>query len=122
MKSLFSEQYYKNHWDEFLKRVPGDDYINLEAELEREMKVLREVGLTEEQLKVVEPIYAKPIAEKCHTLVMKELKTLKAVMAGEAGWGYTTKRQDIEAEYRFRTRFDFNCLQLREFKKNHNID
>lgn len=122
MKSLFSEQYYKDHWDEFLKRVPGDDYINLEADLDRELAVLREAGLTEEHIKMVEHIYAKPIADKCHTLVLKELKTLKAVMAGEAAWGYTTKRQDIEAEYRFRTRFDFNCLQLREFKKKYNIE
>lgn len=122
MKPLFSEQYYKDHWDEFLKRVPGNDYINLEADLDRELAVLREAGLTEEQIKMVEHIYAKPIAEKCHTLVMEELKTLKAVMSGKAGWGYTTERGDYDAQYRFRTRFDFNCLQLREFKKNHNID
>ena len=122
MKPLFSEQYYMDHWDEFLKRVPGDDYINLEGELEREMRVLREVGLTDDQLKLVEPIYAKPIADRCHTLVLKELKTMKAVLVGEADFGYTTKRQNIEAQYRFRTRFEFNCLQLREFKKNHNID
>ena len=121
MKPLLSEQYYKDNWDEFLKPVPGDNYINLEGELERDIKVLREAGLTEEQIKMVEHIYAKPIAAKCHILVMKELKTLKAVMAGEASWGYTTKRQNIEAEYRFRTRFEFNCLQLREFKKNHNL-
>lgn len=122
MKSLFSEQYYKDHWDEFLKCVPGDDYVNLEAELEEKMKVLREAGLTKEQLKAVETIYSKPIADRCHSLVLKELKTLKAAMAGEISWGFTTKRQDVEAEYNFRTRFEFNCLQLREFKKNHNID
>lgn len=122
MKPLFSEQYYMDHWDEFLKRVPGDDYINLEGELEREMRVLRESGLTDDQLKLVEPIYAKPIADRCHILVLKELKTMKAVLVGEAGFGYTTERQNIEAQYKFRTRFEFNCLQLREFKKNHNID
>lgn len=121
MKPLFSEQYYKNHWDEFLKPVPGDNYINLEADLGRELAVLKEAGLSEEQIKMVEHIYSKPIADKCHILVMKELNTLKAVMTGEAAWGYTTKRQDIEAEYKFRTRFEFNCLQLKEFKKTHNI-
>ena len=122
MKPLFSEQYYMDHWDEFLKHVPGDDYINLEGELEREMRVLREVGLTDDQLKLVEPIYAKPIADRCHTLVLKELKTMKAVLVCEADFGYTTEHQNIEAQYRFRTRFEFNCLQLREFKKNHSID
>lgn len=121
MKPLFSEQYYKDHWDKFLERVPGDDYINLEGELEKALAVFKGI-LTDEQIKAVEPIYAKPIAEKGHTLVLKELKTMKEVLAGEAGFGYTTKRQEIDAQYRFRTRFDFNCLQLREFKKNHNID
>lgn len=122
MKPLFSEQYYKDHWNEFLKRVPGDDYINLEGELEQEMAVLREAGLTEEQLKLVEPIYAKPIADKCHALVMKELKTMKGLMNGGTTLGYTTEQQEIHARATFHKRFDFNCLQLREFKKNHNID
>ncbi len=121
MKSLFSEQYYKDHWDEFLKKVPGDHYINLEAELKKELDVFNGV-LTEEQIKKVEPIYARQIADKCHRLVMKELQTLKEVMSGNASWGYVVKRQNIEAGREFRVRFDFNCLQLREFKKAHNID
>ena len=50
MKPLFSEQYYKDHWDEFLKRVPGEDYINLEADLDRELaERLAELDFIDEQ-------------------------------------------------------------------------
>lgn len=33
MNAVYSEDYYKAHWDEFIKPVPGNHYMNLEKDL-----------------------------------------------------------------------------------------
>lgn len=121
MKSLFSEEYYLAHWDEYLKPVPGEHYRNLEGSLQRELKCYKDADLPEEAMKVVETMEAKRIADECHDLVMSELNTIKKLEAGTTSLGYTTQSQEIHARAELRKRFDFNCLQLREFKKAHNI-
>ena len=121
MKSLFSEDYYMARWDEYLKPVPGEHYRNLEGSLQKALQSYKDAGLPEEAMTVLEAVEAKRIADDCHTLVMRELKTLKQLEAGTTSLGYTTQLQEIHARAELRKRFDFNCLQLREFKKAHHI-
>ena len=119
MKPLFSEEYYVRNWDRFIAWVPGDNYIDLEKELEREMKTIRECGLSDSDICKVRRVFADKIAEKCKKIVMKEIETLKGIEAGRISFGYTTESQEIAARKEFRTRFDFNCLQLKYFKKKY---
>lgn len=117
MKSLFSEEYYRTNWDRFIKKVPGADYVNLEAELEHAMEVFS--GLPTEALEMLKKIEAEKIAEKCRSLVLKEMATIKSLENGEASLGYTTQGQEIKARGNLRTRFEFNCLQLKVFKEKY---
>ena len=48
MKALFSEEYYRQHWDDFMKRVSGEDYINLEEELDYKMETFKDTEIPEE--------------------------------------------------------------------------
>lgn len=121
MKARFSEQYWYDMWDKMLVPVPGGDYINLEGKLDREMAPLEGFDITEEQMWKIRCEYAKPIAAEATALVHKELKQLKDIDSGKAGYGYTTKLQEIHADYEFRKRFEFNCIQLRDFKRKYNI-
>lgn len=120
MKALFSEKYYRQFWDRFLEKVPGDDYINLEDELKFEMHFYPDT-LPAEALQALEKIKAKEIANRCKELCLKEMETVKALEAGKASLGYTTQSQEIHARAEFRKRFEFNCLQLRDFKEKYRI-
>ena len=121
MKAIFSEQYWYEKWDEMLVPAPGEDYINLEAKMDREVAPLDGLGITEAQMWKIRCEYAKPIAAEATALVRKELKTLKDIDSGRAQWGYTTALQEIHHDYEFRQRFEFNCIQLRDFKRKYNI-
>lgn len=121
MKAVHSREYYQKNWDRFIQRVPGEHYINLEAELEREMRCYKEAGLPESALATIEALEANKIAERADKLVRKEMATIKSVESGESGFGYTTERQEIEARAEFRTRFEFNCYQLSVFREKHGI-
>ena len=121
MKALFSEEYYRKYWNDFLVPVPGEDYINLESELEKAMKVYKESGISKEAILVVEKREAEKLAEKCNILVHKELDQLKRILSGKASFGMTTQLQESQKRGEFRRRFEFNCLQLSDFRKNHNL-
>lgn len=115
MKSRHSEQYYRDNWDRYIKKVPGPHYINLEEELEHNMLIFAE--LPKEACDMLRKIEAKKISEKAENLVRSEMATIKAIEAGEASLGYTTKGQEIQAMNEFIRRFEFNCLQLADFNK-----
>lgn len=122
MKALFSEDYYRKNWDKFLVKVPGDDYRNLEAELERVMAQYNESSwVTDNVRAVIEKVEAKKIADSCTVLVYKEMALIKRLENETSSLGYTTKRQEIEARTEFRKRFEFNCLQLRDFKAKYGL-
>lgn len=101
--------------------MPGENYINLEEELTRTMRQYIENGMPTEALSVFEKMEAEKLAERCLRLVKKEMETVKQVEAGKASFGMTTELQEIQARAEFRKRFEFNCLQLSDFRKAHNI-
>lgn len=119
MKARFSEEYYREFWDEFLKKVPGEDYINLEAELANAMKVY--AGLPETALAIICKMEAGKIAEHCMELVKKQMRRIADIDAGRASFGCTTQRQEIQLRGEFRKRFEFNCLQLKDFKAKYGL-
>lgn len=121
MKATFSEEHYRRNWDRFLEKVPGEHYINLEEALEREMTVYKGAELTEEAIQVIAKLEAQKLADKCLALVMKEMKTVKDLRAGRASLGYTTERQEYKARAELVERFEFNCLQLRDFKAKYGL-
>ena len=119
MKTLFSEDYYRSNWERFIKEVHGEHYINLEAELERSLEIFKE--LPAEAIEMLKKIEAKKIVDKATTLAKKEMTIVKALESGEATLGYTTQIQEIHARAELRQRFEFNCLQLADFRKKYGI-
>ena len=119
MKSLHSEEFYKENWDRFIKEVPGVDYINLEKELARELAIFAE--LPAEALEILKAQKAQEIAKRCLTLVKAEMVTAQGIDRGEVSFGYTTMGQEVRARREFRTRFEFNCLQLKVFKEKYGV-
>lgn len=119
MKATFSEEYYRQFWNKFLEEVPGVHYRNLEAELERAMRVYHEAGLPEEAIVIIRKMEAQKIADSCRALVLEEMDVVKRINAGEASFGMTTERQETEARFEYITRFEFNCLQLADFRKKY---
>lgn len=117
MKAMLSEEYYRSNWERFLKRVPGKNYRNLEEELDRYMKSF--VELPTEAQEVLRKMKAQEIAESCKSLVLEELAVIKAIEAGTASFGFTTKAQEVSHMSEYRERFEFNCLQLADFKKKY---
>lgn len=119
MKALYSEEHYRKHWDEYIKWTPGEDYIDLFGSLEKTMQRYRESGMPEEAMPIIEKIEAKALVDECMKIVRRQLTTLKDIEAGKASLGYTTANQETHARCRLRTRFDFNCLQLSDFRKKY---
>lgn len=122
MKAVHSREYYLNNWDHFIQRVPGDNYFNLEAELEMKMEVYKDAGIPEEALKVITGIEAKKISDKGFAKVREMMAIIKRIEAGKASFGYTTEQQEYSARAEFRQRFEFNCLQLSIFCEKYSIE
>ena len=79
----------------------------------------KNADLTEDALAIVRKIEAQKIVDSCTLLVYEEMKVCKEIEAGKAGFGYTTIGQEISARGEYRKRFEFNCLQLADFKKKY---
>ena len=121
MKPRFSEDYYRLYWGEFLKPVPSEDYMDLEGELEYAMKRYDNLCLPEEQINVVRKYEAQKLAKKCMEIVQEQKRVLIAIRGGKAAWGYTCKWQETMHEKEYIQRFEFNCLQLRDFNAKYNL-
>lgn len=121
MKPVYSREHYIRNWDRYIKRVPGDNYINLAEELERAMSTYQSAELDDKALRIIEKIEAQKIAERANILVHKQMEVVKRVEAGNSSFGYTTQSQEYEARAEYRTRFEFNCLQLAMFRKQHGV-
>ena len=122
-KALFTENYYRENWSRFIEKVPGEQYRNLEKELQARMAWMSHIPdgtkMDVTALETIKRIEAKKIADSCEALCRKNMQTLKDLEMGKASLGYTTHRQEHEARFNFRTRFEFNCLQLADFRKKY---
>lgn len=121
MKPLFSEEYYRQYWERFMEPTIGEHYMNLDAELEKEMCVYSDIGLPNEAIMKIKKMKAEEIAKRCYDVIIEDKPIVQKIIDKTVSFGYTTQRQESNAQYRFRTRFDFNCLQLRDFKTKYGL-
>lgn len=125
MKAMFSEEYYRSHWEEMLASARGEHGINLDRELADKLESYKEAfkempeDAAAQALEVIKAQVVKQIIEATTKLVLEEMTVVENIEAGKASFGYTTQKQENEAKYNYRKRFEFNCLQLADFKKAH---
>lgn len=117
MKNLFSREYYENHWNEMIRPVMSEYYINLE----RDMRCYREADIDQKSLQIIELKVASNLVNKCYNMCIDHAKEITAILTGNKSMGYTTIIQEEKAVFEFRKRFDFNCLQLAKYKEKHGI-
>lgn len=121
MKTFNTEEYYLERWDKFLADRPDcsdlavyGSYMNLEERLEKYYSTMKGV-LTEEQLDHVKRSFAPEVAAKAYKELKDAQATVKKYINGEIGW-------DSKFGFnQYRERFEFNCIQLREFKKKYGV-
>ncbi len=118
-KTWNTEDYYMKRWDEFLEYCPDPSkhwiaacYMNLEAQLDSMVATMKGT-LTPEQFAIVKKGIAAEVAAKAQAKLKEDHKVVKRIINGEA---------HIDLEFNeYRERFEFNCIQLREFKKKYGV-
>ena len=119
MKAHLSGEYYQMYWDKFMQRVPGDQYMNLEADLALEIKPYQAAGIPADALAVIEGMVAAQIIDRADRKCHEQMATIKRIESGEASFGHVNRSQEIRARAEFRQRFEFNCYQLSVFRKKY---
>ena len=119
MKSLFPAEYYKENYERFIKPSNDRHYVNLNENLNRKIETLRKNGCPENAIPIVKKIEAEKLYNEWYKILKEDMKIVKEVREGKASFGFTTYRQEYEARAKFEKRFEFNCYQLAEFKKDH---
>lgn len=123
MKARFDEEHYRRCWEEYLKPVNSDHYMNLERDLSREMEVYEKAlaGLPEGEanLAKIRRVKATEIIEKVTPKLKETMATIKRIEAGNGSLGYTTDSAERRNMADLVQRFEFNCLQLADFKKKY---
>lgn len=121
MKTLHTEQYYREKWYDFLKPTHTEYYIDMQNELDCNMRTFLDMGFSDEQLEIIRKVEAQKVADACKEKCYKQMNIVKGILDGSISFGYTTQTQEIRARKEFRQRFEFNCLQLADFKKKYGL-
>jgi len=125
MKAVHSEEYFRKYWDKLLPKnnlSNNKHHINLEAWLEDRMEVYKDCdGVAEEAIIIIRNIEATKIADECEKMLRDDMRIIKAVNEGKATFGFTTMNQETAHRADFVERFEFNCLQLADFRKKYNL-
>jgi hypothetical protein len=119
MKAIHSRDYYLDKWDEFIKPCNDRDYMNLESELDREIRTFDDADLPDEALDIIRRMKAQEIIAKADKAVRERMQTIMDLECGRSSLGYRTEMQEVAARATLRRRWEFNCLQLSIFKQNH---
>ena len=121
MKATYSEEYFMKYWNEFMKPVTGGHYMNLEEELNHTLRCFDGLNIPADKMEPVEKRYAGEIADRAKSKLMETMRMIQRIQRGEASLGYTTINQNISEMHELTRRFEFNCLQLKVFRKAHNL-
>lgn len=127
MTATFSEEYFRNHWEDYLKPVHGNDYMNLEGDIKKKMETYEEAlkdfpeEIREKNLAIIRKQKAKAMAETTTAKLKETMAMIKRIKAGKASLGYTTWNQEYSAMRELVDRFEFNCLQLADFRKKYSV-
>lgn len=120
-KTFNTEEYYKARWNEFLEdhgdpseHVIASCYMNLEAELDRYVSTMHG-RVTPEQIEMVRKAFAPEVAHRAYAKLKENQKVVNAFINGETSnsWGIEFNK--------YRERFEYNCLQLREFMAKYGV-
>ena len=125
MKAVYTKEFWQSRWDKMMERVPGDFYMNLEEDLNREVKPIEEalkennISVTDENHKTLLRLKAKGIADKAEKKCKEQMAMIQRINNGQSSLGYTTEQQEIHARAELHKRFEFNCYQLSVFKEKY---
>lgn len=116
---LFSEKYYRDNWNKF----KNESHMNLEEELEHRTRIYKSIDIPEDAkrqvLDIMSKKYAEEIIAKAEAELQETADMINRIENGEATLGYTTQTQENRAMYRLVTHYEFNCIQLADFKREH---
>lgn len=118
-KTFNTEEYYRKRWNEFLadhgdasEHVVASCYMNLEAELDRYTDTM--IGkVPAEVIENVRRKFAPEVAHRAYAKLKENQKVVNSFINGESSWGIEFNK--------YRERFEFNCLQLREFMAKYGV-
>jgi hypothetical protein len=80
MKAVYTKEFWQSRWDKMMERVPGDFYMNLEEDLNREVKPIEEalkennISVTDENHKTLLRLKAKGIADKAEKKCKEQME------------------------------------------------
>lgn len=112
MKALHTENFYRKYWGEFQSKSK----MNLDRELKWRTDGMNDV-LDAENLKRAMKVVAKLIADEAEAELRKTMKMVQDLEAGRSSLGYTHELQEVAEMARLRRMFEFDCLQLRDFRE-----
>ena len=119
IKMLFSEKYYRDNWNRF----KSESHMNLEEELEHRTRIYKTIDIPEDAkqqvLDIMSKKYAEEIIAKAEAELQETADMINRIENGEATLGYTTQTQENRAMYRLVTQYEFNCIQLDDFRREH---
>jgi len=125
MKAVHTREYWASRWDEMIRKISDNQYMNLEAELAKKMECIdeglkaAEASITAEQYEAIKRIQAQPIIEKATAKCREQMAMIKRIDRGESSLGGGNKAQRIRIEADARARFEFNCYQLAVFREKY---
>ena len=122
MKASHSEKFYRENWEHFIKNTSNVNYINLEQDLKEALKPYKDLEIPKESFDIITKVEAEKIYKKAVDFCKNEMIVVKKLNTNNCSLGYTTDVQEINNRYELITRFEFNCLQLADFKKKYNIE
>ena len=120
-KTLYPEGYYRKNWTRLFEKYRN--HMDLEKELDWFTPTFEELpeDLREQAKMAARKIGAVKVADKAKESLLKDMRMIQEIRDGKAGLGYTSEKQRVEQWHMIQQRFEFECLQLKEFKEKYNI-
>ena len=118
MKSVYSENYYRENMDRFLKQYAK----NADLEHDLDLKMTGFDMLPEEALAVVRKMQAKKVYVAHKEWCMKRMQMIQRIESGKSSLGFTSRTQEIHELHNIRQEFEFTCLMVADFRKKYGIE
>lgn len=100
------------------------DYMNLEEDLETLVKPYLSLQLEyrEQALEVIRREMAKRVCNVAKVDLLKTRDMVTELKSGKASLGNISRRDEIREMHDLVQRFEFNCLQLADFRKKYGVE
>lgn len=120
-KTLYMESYYRKCWNRLFEKYRN--HMDLEKDLDWFTPTFEELpeDLREQAKMVARKIGAVKVADRAKERLLKDMRMIQKIRDGKASLGYTSEKQRVERWHMMQERFEFECLQLKEFKEKYNI-